>query len=102
MVGEPADIRVGAFQWDEAVEEHIARHGRERSDVEEARDSRAMFFENLPGRTATHVMLGRDAKGRVLYVAIRFEAPPEVWKVITAWESRFARRLWKEQCSEEL
>ena len=102
MVGEPAEIIVGAFQWEAAVEEHIARHGLERTDVEEARNSRPMFFENLPGRTATHVMLGRDTQGRILYVAIRFEAPPDVWKVITAWESRLARRLWKEHTGEEL
>jgi hypothetical protein len=38
-------------------------------------------------------MVGYDSLGRVLYVPILCVEWPDVWRVISAWESRFARRL---------
>lgn len=66
-----------------------------REDVEHALANAPLFFHNVPGRSATHVMVGQDETGRVLYVPLLCVEAPDVWRVISAWESRFARRLLK-------
>jgi hypothetical protein len=38
-------------------------------------------------------MVGYDQTGRVLYVPILCVEEPGIWRVISAWESRFAQRL---------
>ncbi len=69
-VGEPADIEVDDLDWDAQNVEHIARHDVMPEDVEFALRNGARFFLNLPGRSATHVMVSRDQWRRVLYVPI--------------------------------
>jgi len=93
VVGEPADIVIETFDWDSQLIEHIARHDVGPADVESALRNQARFFLNLPGRSATHVMVGRDRWDRVLYVPILCIDWPDRWRVISAWESRFARGL---------
>lgn len=98
MVGGADDIDVGSLDWDDENRAHIASHGVAREDVEFALANSPWFFRNLSGRSATHIMIGRDAKGRVLYVPLlHVESPDAVWRVISAWESRFARRLYPGQ-----
>ena len=95
MVGGADDIDIDGLDWDDENRSHIARHDVDREDVDFALANSPLFFRNLPGRSATHIMIGRDKKGRVLYVALlRLERPDAVWRVISAWESRFARRLY--------
>jgi hypothetical protein len=43
------------------------------------------------------VMIGGDDRGRVLYVAILGTDKPDIWKPISGWESRVARRLFNQQ-----
>ena len=94
MVGERDDsIEVLSFDWDDFNVNHVARHDVSREDVEFVLTMAPLFFRNLHGRSATHVMVGRDSLGRVLYVPIFCVEWPGVWRVISAWESRFARRL---------
>ena len=96
MVGEPDDgIEVASLQWDDENIDHIARHGVTREDVEHGLANGPLFFQNVPGRSATHVMVGQDETGRVLYVPILCVEWPDVWRVVSAWESRVARRLLK-------
>ncbi len=95
MVRDSADIAPREFVWDEEIRAHIRRHFVEPEDVEEALQGSPKFFRNLPGRTATHVMLGYDGKGRALYVALS-QADAEKWIVITDWESRLARKILEE------
>jgi hypothetical protein len=94
LVGDRDEIQVSALEWDEQNTEHIRRHEVEPEDVEFALANTPLFFRNLPGRSATHIMVGQDHTGRILYVALVCVDWPQVWRVITAWESRFARRLF--------
>ena len=95
MVGEPAEIFLEDLYWDEEIREHIRRHSIEQEDVEAVLRGGPRFFSNLPGRAASHVMLGYDGKGRALYVAIQ-QMSDTTWAPVTAWESRQARRLLEE------
>ncbi len=101
MVGEPDDVEVSSLVWDDENVSHIAKHGVAPEHVEYMLDNDPLFFHNLSGRSTTHVILGTDQPGRVLYVPIRCAELPGVWRVISAWESRFARRLVKEDGNEE-
>ncbi len=94
MVGEQDEIRVSYLDWDEQNTEHIARHDVAPEDLEFVLANGPLFFRNLPGRSATHIMIGRDNYGRVLYVPMLCVEWPDVWRVVSAWESRFARRLY--------
>jgi hypothetical protein len=93
VVGERRQIEVEAFEWDDN-EEHLARHGLTLEVVEQVRDNAPRFFANLPGRTASHVMIGPDLSGSFCYVAIMATARPGVWP-ITGWRlGRRAPRLY--------
>lgn len=94
MVGEPDDsVDVWWLDWNDENVAHIARHEVTRENVEYVLANAPSFFQNLPDRSATHVMVGYDQTGRVLYVPILCVEEPGIWRVISAWESRFARRL---------
>jgi hypothetical protein len=95
MVGEPDDITVDGWYFDEENTMHIALHFLEPADILAAWRAHPLYFRNLPGRTATHVMVGEDSKGRLLYAVILETDTIGMWKVISAWESRFVRRLWR-------
>jgi uncharacterized DUF497 family protein len=94
LTAERDDIVVSYLEWDDQNVEHIARHGVSPEDVEFALADQPLFFRNAPGRAATHVMIGQDEQGRILYVPILLVRWPDVWRVISAWESRVARRLY--------
>lgn len=93
MVGEPAEIEVNDLDWDHQNVEHIARHDVGPMEVEFVLGNEPRFFLNKPGRSATHVMVGEDQWGRVLFVPILCVEWPTKWRVISAWESRVARKL---------
>lgn len=60
----------GWFEWDEGNEEHVARHGVEPFEVEEALlDSRRFGVEayDVPGESRRAVVGATDA-GRILFV----------------------------------
>ena len=45
------------------------------------------FFENDPGKTGTHIMIGPDAAGRCWTIVIQPTAQRGHWKPITGWPS---------------
>ena len=96
MVGDPAEIEVARLERNDEIVVHIARHAITRDDVESILQGAPRFFRNVPGRSATHVMVGIDSRGRVLYIPLLCVEEPKKWRVITAWESRVARRLLSE------
>jgi len=98
---ERDDLHVDSWYFDGENTAHLALHFVEPADILAAWRSGALFFHNMPGRTASHVMIGEDAKGRVIYAVILETEAVGVWKVISAWESRFARRLWNERGASE-
>ena len=99
MVGEPVDIEILSFIWDYRPGgnvDHLARHDVTTEDVVAVRAGKPLFFHNLPGRAASHVMIGRDGRGRSLYVALLAAADPGVWIPITGWQSALAHGLLEE------
>jgi uncharacterized DUF497 family protein len=100
VVGEPDEISIEELEWDDENMAHIEKHFVSPADVEAVRINSPLFFRNLPGRSATHVMIGRDGSGRVLYVALLSTGAAGVWKVISAWESRLARSIYPSTIQE--
>ncbi|HUI67884.1 MAG TPA: BrnT family toxin [Nitrospirota bacterium] len=90
---------VSSIKWTEESIEHIARHGVNPGEVEEA-----CFNEDDPpyvrsGRDDLHYVFGRTYSGRFLFVVVKFIRRGEV-KVITAremnaWERRYFRKRGK-------
>ena len=64
MVGEPADIMVERLTWTTEAVVHVQRHGITPADVEEVFANAPQYFEDLPGSSGTHNMLGPNAAGR--------------------------------------
>jgi hypothetical protein len=92
---EPLLLLVNLLEWDEANESHLADHGLTAEMVEEVLDNDPLFFNNVPGRTATHVMIGVTNSGSHLRISI-LETHPGVWRPITGWRSSEAHRLWQQ------
>ena len=93
-------IRVDSFVWNferGRNVEHVARHQLTPGDVDSVLDHAPLFFRNVPGRTATHVMVGRDSQGRALWVGIVRTGKNGEWYPITAMEHRQMRRFLEER-----
>jgi hypothetical protein len=97
VVGEPVRIDIDDFTWDEDVENHLARHWVDYDDLAAVVKSRPLTFLNLPGRGGSHLMIGPDHQGRILYVSIAATSTPGLWEPVTGWESRLARRIWERE-----
>jgi hypothetical protein len=94
VVGRPVRIVVDDFFWDEEIDDHFSRHGVSLDDVVAVARSEFLGFDNLPGRGGTHIMIGPDESGRILYISIKPTSTPGLWEPVTGWESRLARRIW--------
>lgn len=82
-----SEIDVFEFEWDERNEGHCARHGVGPLTAEEVKDGIPKFFENDPGKTGTHMMIGPDAAGRYWTIVIRPSSERGRWRPITGWSS---------------
>jgi uncharacterized DUF497 family protein len=88
-------VRLTRFEWDEANESHIARHGVEASEVEEV-------FRHDPyvrrGRHDRYLAYGATSNGRHLFVVL-VRRGKGVVRVITARDmttrERKAYRRWR-------
>ena len=94
MVGQPDAIDVDDLEIDEVNLAHLANHDVAPDEVEHVRLHAPSFFRNLRGRAGSHIMIGRDQRGRVLYVVLVETAVPGRWRPITGWESRLARTIY--------
>ena len=72
-------MRIRDFDWDSRNLDHIARHGVEPEEAEEAFLGRRLVFRAREGR---HVLFGRSAAGRHLIVAFALSAG--IARVVTA------------------
>ena len=90
-------ITVEGFDWDANNISHL-HDGTTPDDVEAVLRNAPQFFVNLPGRSATHVMVGPRPDGVFFFVAIGPTLRAGVWRPITAWRwhERLARRIYKE------
>ena len=97
MVGEPVEIDVRGLTWDQDIDDHFARHQVDYEDLRAVVKNRPLTFFNLPGRGGSHVLIGPDHRGRILYVSIKATETPGIWDPVTGWESRLARRIWERE-----
>ena len=80
------------YDWDEANEEHIALHGLEPEEVEEAlEDPRRVSFSayNAPSERRFSVV-GATVGGRIIRVV--YTTRGEKIRVITAWDAKKSER----------
>ena len=96
MIREQVDIDVLGLEWDAENEAHVAEHGLAVEDVVAVFQNNPMFFRNLLNRGGTHVMIGYDQRNRSLYISIVETMTEGVWRVVTGWQSRVARRLLRD------
>ncbi len=80
-------MHIREFDWDDRNREHIARHGVEPAEAEEALMGRRLVLRSWEGR---YVVFGRSAAGRYLTVAFSLNAG--VARVITARNMSNAER----------
>jgi hypothetical protein len=92
----PVEADIQQFEFDSVNREHMARHDVEESDIRAVLEARPLFFMNMPGRTATHVMVGMDGRGRVLFIPMYETDDIGIWRPVTGWESREARAIYAE------
>lgn len=84
---DPAFIEVWELEWDEDNELHCLEHDLTPELAEEVRESAPRFFENRPGRTGSHAMIGPDRAGRFWTIIILEAGARGRWRPITGWES---------------
>jgi hypothetical protein len=99
VVGEPDDIEVLDFTFDEVNLDHLAAHGVRASDVYSVLHGSPRFFRDLPDRAATHVMIGEDNTGRFFYIAISPTMSSGFWRPITGWT--LTRRRGLQLCERQ-
>ena len=96
MVGDRIELVIEGLVWDfgpRGNASHLAAHDVLPDDVEAVRRNRYLIFENLPGHRGTHVMIGRDARPRSLYISLEATNEPGVWSPVTGWRSRLAHAI---------
>jgi hypothetical protein len=88
MVNGPEQVEVGGIVWSDEIEAHFARHDVSYTDILTVLTRNPLGFRNLEGRGGTHVVIGPDLRGRILYISLRPTSEPAVWEPVTGWESR--------------
>lgn len=74
------------FDWDEASERHLSRHGITRSDAEDALSGNHILVEyQMEGDEQRWIAVGATRAGRI--VSIVFAVRNEVIHPITGWTS---------------
>ena len=81
------DIEVDGLVFDDENETKFAKHSVTVAEVQEVYDLAPRFYENLPGRRASHAMLGPSYEGRLLLVPIEAYRGT-LWRPVTAFEPR--------------
>ena len=68
------------------VDDHIwDRHKIDSIRLPEIVAGHYKTFRNRSGRTATHLLIGKDFGGRCYVVPIRPTADPFIWEALSAW-----------------
>lgn len=104
IVQESVEIEIEGFEFDYARDgnvEHLLQHDVSPDDVYAVLAGVPRFFLNLAGRGGSHVMVGWDDKGRALYISLAVTQTRGIWRPITGWESRSARRFLREASKNE-
>jgi uncharacterized DUF497 family protein len=81
------EIEVSEFDWDDRNERHCARHGLDPVTAEEVKNRRPKIFQNVAGKTGTHIMIGPDRTGRCWTVIMVPAGTRGWWRPVTGWPS---------------
>jgi hypothetical protein len=100
VVGRAEHIAISGIRWDDDIDAHFARHDVTFEQVLEVLASDPLTYRNLEGRGGSHVLIGSDRRGRVLYISLRRTSERSIREPVTGWESRLARRLWLRERGE--
>jgi hypothetical protein len=84
------DIDVSGLLFDDENERKLLAHGITVVEVQEVYDLAPRFYTNLPGRRASHAMLGPTFNGRLILVPIE-EVSEGLWRPVTGFEPRAAQ-----------
>ncbi len=89
-------LHIDLWEWDEANLDHLARHGITLELVEDEIWTEApKYNKNLPGRSASHFMIGPDRGGTMWTICIlQVGEAPAIWRAITGWESKSHEKAW--------
>ena len=72
----------------DAADDKFWSHGLTAKQVRSVLNGRWVAIRNCPGRTAPHVLIGRDDQGRCLAIPIVATADRRIWRPITAWRCK--------------
>lgn len=81
------EIDVDALLFDDENERKFGQHGVSVAEVQEVYELSPRFYANLPGRRASHAMLGPTYRGRMILVPIE-SLGNGVWRPVTAFQPR--------------
>ena len=79
-------IRVERLVWTAQNVRYVRRHRGSIGAVEAVLAKAPRYFLNKAGRTATHVMIGPDSRGRMWTIPI-LEKEPLAWMPVNCWPS---------------
>ncbi|HEY7349671.1 MAG TPA: hypothetical protein VH599_15250 [Ktedonobacterales bacterium] len=86
---------IDEWEWDEANEEEIRRHGLNRRMVEQVWLEKPKFRRNKKYRAASHQMIGPDLSGAIWVIFIaQVPGGQGLWRVITGWRASKAQEEW--------
>lgn len=75
--------------YDDRADEKMWDHGVAAEQLSEILwNNDYVVVRNRGGRTADHILYGRDLRGRCLAVPIIPTDTPNVWRAITAWHCK--------------
>jgi uncharacterized DUF497 family protein len=77
-------IEVHDLEWDEAGEEHVAKHGLTVRDVNQIVANPHVVVKNRKDRRAHYLMIGTTHGGEIVTVALERTRDAGTWRVATA------------------
>lgn len=98
MAGERTAIEIQGFRWLARNVAHLLNeHDVTVDDVLSVVEGEYLAFRAPAGRSSTHVIIGRDARGRSLILYLSETTVRGTWFVHTGWQDAIAHRLLEEE-----
>ena len=85
-------IEIRALVWDEANEEHSAKHGVSVREVAQMVSSPHVIVRNRKKRSTRHLLIGSTHGGRILTVSLAQTADQSTWRPVTAFPATKAQQ----------
>ena len=85
-------IEVHNLEWDEAGEEHVAKHGLTVREVNQIVANPHVVVRNRKDRRAHYLMIGSTHGGEIVTVALQKTREAGTWRVATAYPATDAQQ----------